>query len=141
MKRMPRTRQAGFNLVETIVASMILSGAVLTLSSISTHAVVGTRLNQHYQAAASIAETKLVQIDVMGITEFIESGQTEGFEEMPAPGYRWAVATSYQGTDNVYLVSITISWLEGKRPYEFTVETMLNGTSSLMPLGTEGSGA
>jgi len=138
---MPRTRQTGFNLVETIVASMILSGAVLTLGSISTNTLVGTRLNQHYQAAVSLAETKLVQIDVMGITEFIESGQTEGAEEVPDPGYRWEVATSYQDTDNVYLVSVTVSWLESKRPYEITVQTMLNGTSLVTQPGMEGPGS
>lgn len=137
----PRTRQTGFNLVETIVASMILSGAVLTLGSISTNAVVGTRLNQHYQTAASLVEARLVQIDVMGITEFIESGQTEGVEEVLEPGYRWEVTTSYQDTDNVYLVSVTVSWLEGKRPYEITVQTMLNGASLVMPSGMEEPGS
>ena len=122
---MPRTKQAGFNLVETI----------------STNTLVGTRLNQHYQAAVSLAETKLVQIDVMGITNFIESGQTEGVEEVPEPGYRWEVATSYQDTDNVYLVSVTVSWLEGKRPYDITVQTMLNGASLAMPSDMEGPGS
>jgi prepilin-type N-terminal cleavage/methylation domain-containing protein len=128
---MHERRQAGFNLIETVVASMILSGAALALSSISTNAVMGTRLNQHHQMAASIMENKLAQIDFMGIDEFIELGQTEGMIEELEPGYRWQVVTEYQGTDNLYLVSITVSWLEGRRPYQLTAQTMLNGASLL----------
>jgi len=131
-------KQTGFNLVETIVASMILSGAVLTLGSISTNAVVGTRLNQHYKVAASLIERQLTLIDFIGIDEFIESGQTEGVVEEMEPGYQWAATTEYQGTDNVYLVSVTVSWLEGKRPYQITAQTMLNGASAVTLSDTEG---
>ncbi|UCD49641.1 MAG: prepilin-type N-terminal cleavage/methylation domain-containing protein [Phycisphaerales bacterium] len=135
---MQQRRQAGFNLIETVVASMILSGAALALSSISTNAVTGTRLNQHYQMAASVMENKLAQIDFMGIDEFIELGQTEGVIEELEPGYRWEVVTEYEGTDNLYLVSITVSWLEGKRPYQLTAQTMLNGASLLILSETGG---
>lgn len=137
MKTVHQRRQAGFNLVETIVASMILSGAVLALSSISTNAVVGTRLYQHHQTAAAVMEDKLGQIDFIGVDQFIELGQTEGMVEELEPGYRWEVTTEYEGTDNLYLVSITVSWMEGRRPYELTAQTMLNGTSLLTPSETE----
>jgi prepilin-type N-terminal cleavage/methylation domain-containing protein len=131
MNMVHERRQAGFNLVETIVASVILSGAALALGSISTNAVLGVRLNQHHQMAASIMENKLAQIDFMGIDEFIELGQTEGVIEEMEPAYRWEVLTEYEGTDNLYVVSITVSWLEGRRPYQLTTQTMLNGTSLL----------
>jgi prepilin-type N-terminal cleavage/methylation domain-containing protein len=134
------TRQRGFNLVETIVASMILSGAVLALGSISTNALVGTRLNQHYQTAASVLEAKLVQVDAMGISEFVEGGETAGVEETLEPGYRWEISTSYQNVDSVYLVSVTVSWMEGSRAYEITGQTMLNGTSTLVPATSGGAG-
>jgi hypothetical protein len=124
-----RTRRAGFNLVETIVASMILSGAVLALGSISTNALVATRLNQHYKVAASVIERQLGYIDFTGIDEFIEAGQMEGVVEEFEPGYRWDVTTEYEGTDNLYVVTITVTWLEGKRPYSLSVQTMLNGAS------------
>jgi len=129
VKTTRRTRQAGFNLVETIVASMILSGAVLALGSISTNALVATRLNQHYKTAASVIERQLGLIDFMGIDQFIEIGQAEGMVEEYEPGYRWAVATEYEGTDNVYVVTITVTWLEGRRPYQISAQTMLNAAS------------
>ena len=138
MKTTNRTRRAGFNLVETIVASMILSGAVLALGAISTNALVATRLNQHHKVAASLIDKRLQEIDFTGIDQFIEAGQTEGVVEELEPGYRWQVATEYEGTDNVYLVTITVSWLENKRPYSLTVQTMLNGASIALEPETGG---
>jgi Tfp pilus assembly protein PilV len=136
VKTINRTRQAGFNLVETIVASMILSGAVLALGSISTNALVSTGLNQHYKMAASLIERKLGYIDFVGIDRFIEAGQTEEMVEEFEPGYRLDVTTEYEGTDNIYAVTITASWFEGKRPYSISVQTMLNGASLATEPGT-----
>jgi hypothetical protein len=138
VKTINRTRRAGFNLVETIVASMILSGAVLALGSISTNALIATRLNQHHKVAASLIDKRLQEIDFTGIDQFIEAGQTDGVVEELEPGYRWQVATEYEGTDNVYVVTITVSWFENKRPYSLTVQTMLNGASLALEPGTEG---
>lgn len=121
----------GFNLVETIVASVILSGAVLTVGAISTRSLSSTRLNRQYEKAVSLIDKQLSLIDYIGIDNFIEQGQMEGFLDEFEPGYHWSVSTEYQETDNLYLVTITVSWVERKRPYTVTVETMLNGTSQL----------
>ncbi len=132
-------KQKGFNLIETLAASVILSGAVLTIGAISTKALLGTRLNAHYEVAASIIERQLTLVDYTGVDTFIEMGQMEGFVEDFEPGYQWQIATEYEGTDNIYLVTITVSWLEGKRPYHLTTQTMLNGTSALSLIPAEGS--
>ena len=137
MRTVRQPTRAGFNLVETIVASMILSGAVLTLGAISTNALVDTRLNQHYRIAASLIDKQLQYIDFVGIDQFIELEQAEGVFDEFEPGYQWQVMTEYQGTDNVYVVTITVSWLEGKRPYALTAQTMLNGVSMVTTDQTE----
>lgn len=122
----------GFNLVETVVASVILSGAVLTVGAISTRSLTGARLNRQYEVAASLIDRQLSLIDYMGIDQFIETGQVEGVFEEFEPGYRWEVSTQYQDIDNLYLVKITVSWVERNRPYSISVETMLNGTGMLI---------
>ena len=94
---------------------MILSSAVLTLGAIGTNALSGTRLHRHYEVAASLIDKQLSLIDYMGIDQFIQMGQTEGIVEELEPGYRWSVTTEYQGVDNLYLVAITVSWLEGAK--------------------------
>jgi prepilin-type N-terminal cleavage/methylation domain-containing protein len=136
MRNMCRMGQAGFSLVETMVASVILSGAVLALGAISSNAVRDVSLNRHYEVAASVIERQFNLIDYVGIDAFIEQGQTEGVYEDMEPSYHWQVETEYQGIDGLYLVTITVNWLEGKRPRQLTAETMLNGavTTIAVPL-------
>jgi Tfp pilus assembly protein PilV len=128
--RQKRSHPGGFNLVEALVATMILSGAVLTLGAIGTNALSSTRLHRHYEVAASVIDKQLSLIDYMGIDAFLQAGQTEGIEEDFEPPYQWTVATEYQGTDDLYLVTITVTWLEGIRPYSVTAQTMLDGSSA-----------
>lgn len=122
------TRRAGFNLVETLVACTILSGSVLALAAVSTNALTDTTLNSHYETAAAVADEQLTMIDYMGIDQFLKLDQTEGINEKLEPGYRWKVSTHYQGTDDLYLVTITVTWVERNRPYSVTTQTMLDGT-------------
>jgi len=124
-----KRKNKGFTLVETAVASAILCGAVLTIGAISTRALTGTRLNRRYEVAAALIDKQLSLIDYVGIDEFIEVGQTEGIFDEFGQEYHWEVATEYQDIDSLYLVTITVSWVEHNRPYSITADTMLDGIS------------
>lgn len=124
-----KTNKKGFSLIETLVASAILSGAVLTLGAISTMSLSGTRVNRRYETALSLIDKQLSLIDYVGIDEFVELGQMEGDFEEIEPVYHWEVVTEYQDIDSLYLVTITVSWVDGNRPYSLSVDTMLDGIS------------
>ncbi len=124
-----KTNKKGFSLIETLVASAILSGAVLTLGAISTMSLSGTRVNRRYETALSLIDKQLSLIDYVGIDEFVELGQMEGDFEEIEPVYHWEVVTEYQEIDSLYLVTITVSWVDGNRPYSLSVDTMLDGIS------------
>jgi prepilin-type N-terminal cleavage/methylation domain-containing protein len=128
-----RTRSAkkrrGFTLVEVIAASVILCGAVMVVGSISARALIGTRLNRRYEAAACVADRQLAMIDYIGIDSIGELGQMEGDTEDSGQTYHWSIATEYQEIDNLYLVTATVTWVEANRPYSLVVDTMLNGTT------------
>jgi prepilin-type N-terminal cleavage/methylation domain-containing protein len=119
----------GFTLIETIVASTILCGAVLTIGAICTNSLIGTRLNRRYETAFTLIDRQLSLIDYLGIDEFIAIGQTEGSFEDFAPGYTWNVTTQYEDIDSLYLVTITVSWLEHNRIHSVSMDTMLDGVS------------
>lgn len=127
----------GFSLIETLVASAILSGAVITIGAISTMSVSGTRLNRRYEMAASLLDKQLNMIDYIGIDEFIDIGQLEGEFEGYEPAYRWEVVTEYQDIDSLYLVTITVSWVDGNRPYSISADTMLDGVSVYLEVEVE----
>lgn len=132
-----KRNKRGFTLVEMIAASSILSGAVLVLVAITTRSMTGTRLNRQYETAASIIEKQLSLLDYIGIEEFIELGRADGVVEDLEPGYHWEVTTEYQGIDSLYLVTITVTWLERNRPYSVSVQTRLNGMSTYVEAETE----
>jgi len=117
----------GFTLVETILASVILCGAVLALGAIGTRCLSETRLNREYEVAAALLDRQLTMIDYVGIEEFLEMGQMEGQLEEFEPGYYWSVVAESQGIGNLYQVSITVSWVERNRRHSVSVDTMLNG--------------
>lgn len=127
-----KRNKRGFTLLETIVASAILCGAVLTVGAISTRSLSETRLNRQYEVATSLIDKQLSLIDYVGIDEFIELGRMEGDFDEFEPGYHWEVETEYEGIDNLYLVNITVSWVEHNRPYSVSVDTRLNGTGMLV---------
>lgn len=134
MVRAKRNKR-GFTLVETIAASTILCGAVLMVGAISTRSLGRTRLNRQYEVAASLIDKQLSLIDYVGIDEFIELGRLEGEFEDFEPGYHWEVVTQYQNIDSLYLVNITVSWVERNRLRSVSVDTMLDGMSVLVDAG------
>ena len=127
----------GFTLVETIVASTILCGAVLAIGAICAQSLSGTRLNRRYETALTLIDRQLSLIDYLGIDEFIAIGQMEGSFEEYAPGYTWRVMTQYEDIDSLYLVTITVSWIEHNRIHSVSMDTMLDGVSLYAETGTE----
>lgn len=132
----PKRNSKGFNLVETLVAGAILSGTVLTVGAISTRALTGTKLNRQYETAASLIDKQLSLIDYMGIDQFVELGETEGVFEDFEPGYQWQATTEYQGVDSLYLVTLTVTWVDRNRPYSLSAQTMFDGESTYVEVGT-----
>jgi type II secretory pathway pseudopilin PulG len=129
--------RTGFTLVEIICATIVFCGAVLSLGAIATRSLGSTKLNRQYELAASLADRQLTYIDYIGIEEFIEAGQTEGQFSDFEPTYYWKAATAYEGTDNLYQVVVTVSWLDRRRVHSVSLDTMLNGTGLLIISATE----
>jgi len=119
----------GFTLVEVITASAILCGAVMIVGTAGTQALSGTRLNRLYEMAASLANRQLTVIDYVGIDSVLESGELEGDSEDLGYSFHWQVETEYQDIDALYLVTVTVSWVDGNRPRSVSVETMFDGTT------------
>jgi len=133
------TSTRAFSLVETLVAGAILSGTVLVVIAASTISMSTTRLNRQYETAASLIEKQLSLIDFIGIDDFIDAGTLQGDFEGYEPAYRWIAETEYQDIDSLYLVTITVAWMDRNRPYSLTVETMLDGVSTYVETATETS--
>ncbi len=131
-----RRKTKGFTLVEVISASVILCGAVMIVGSIGTQAMIGTRLNRRYEMASALADRQLALVDYVGIDSLIESGEMEGESEDFGYSFHWQLETEYQEIDSLYLVTVTVSWVERNRPYSISVDTMFDGITLMDDTGT-----
>lgn len=136
-----RKNKRGFTLVEVIAASVILCAVVMIAGAIGTHSLVGTRLNRRYEMAASLADRQLSLIEYAGIDSIVEMGSLDGDSEELGYLYHWEIVTEYQEIDNLYLVTITVGWVEANRPYTLTVDTMFDGTTQTEEAATTQSAA
>jgi prepilin-type N-terminal cleavage/methylation domain-containing protein len=127
MIMLAKTRTKGFTLVEVVASSVILCGAVMIVGAIGTQALTGTHLNRRYEIAASLVDKQLSLIDYIGIDEIVEMGLSEGENDDSGYVYKWKIDTEYQEIDSLYLVTLTVSWVDRNRPYSISVDTMLNG--------------
>ena len=123
-------KREGFTLVEVILAAMILSMSVLAIGAVNTRSIIQTRLNRQYETAASLANRQLSLMDYIGIDNFLKAGKTEGKTEYVGMSFDWQVVTELQ-TTGLYLVTVKISWLEGRKTYSVAVQTMLKSTEEL----------
>ncbi len=126
-KRHKKREKKGFTLVEVIAASVILSGAVMLVGTVGTQAMIGTGLNRRHEMAVSLIDKQLSLIDYLGIDSYIESGETQGESEDFGYPLHWQVETEDQEIDSLYLVRITVSWIERNHPYSVSIDTMFNG--------------
>jgi len=132
-----KTKTKGFTLVEVVASSIILCGAVMIVGAIGTQALTGTHLNRRYEAAASLVDKQLNLIDYIGIDSLVEMGQLDGEYEDSGYIYNWKIDTEYQEIDSLYLVTLTVSWVDRNRPYSISVDTMLNGETLSEESSTE----
>lgn len=135
-----KTRRKGFTLVEVIASSIILCGAVMIVGAIGTQALTGTHLNRRYETAASLADKQLSLIDYIGIDSIVKMGQMEGEYDDAGYVYYWKIDTEYQNIDSLYLVTLTISWVDRSRPYSISINTMLEGQTTPEESGSTGTG-
>ena len=120
-------RQHGLSLVETLVAGMILSATVVTVSALSTRSMSGAVKNRAYEKAASLLDRQLTFIEAVGIDAFLEAGKTQGEFGQMAPDYMWSVSTESLSADYLYEVTVTVFWRQGAGLKSQSVTTRMNG--------------
>jgi len=124
-------KRHGLTLVETLVAGVILSATVVTVSALSSKSMFGTGTNRAYELAACLLDRQMTLIDAVGIDAFLESGQTQGEFGEIAPDYSWILLTEPVAIDALQEVTLSVLWTERGGIKSLSVTTRLNGQSVL----------
>jgi prepilin-type N-terminal cleavage/methylation domain-containing protein len=122
----------GFSLIEMIVASVILSFAVVTICAVSTKSMTAVKSNRDYEVAWDLMDKQLAIIDYAGIEEFINQGQMSGqFGDEDTPGtHYWSIKYEEGDYDYLYNLELTVMWGPENAPRNISVMTVLNGTGT-----------
>jgi prepilin-type N-terminal cleavage/methylation domain-containing protein len=130
---MKKTRNnKGFSLIEMIVASIILSLAVVSICAVSTKSMTAVKSNREYEIAWDLLDRQLTIIDYAGIEEFINEGQMSGhFGDEESEGTHYWSAKCEEGEyDYLYNLELTVVWGPENAPSSISLSTVLNGTGS-----------
>ena len=128
--RYGQKKYKGFSLVEMLASATVLGMAVVVICTIGSKGISGMQRNREYELAYDLADRQLTLIDYMGIDEFLELRQMSGqFNDDEGGGvvYSWQAAVDEGPLDNIYLVSVTVSWIQESGGRSVSVVTILNG--------------
>lgn len=148
-----RRPEAGFSLLEALLAAAVLAGGVLLASQGFSLGARAAALGRQYTEATLLAQSRLAELM---LEENLAAVETEGeFTDAPLPGAHWSFVTEETATAGLTRVTVTVAWgsLWGERQLtlstlrpEFTQVTGTGGGSAATPAssassnGTGGSG-
>lgn len=119
-----KTRNAGFTLLEVIIAVAIIgSSLAILLGAVNKNLILASQ-SKNLSIASFLAQRKLGEVEIGG---FPEVGDQQGtFEDNPE--FKWYVSVQpynieQLGTE-IRIVILTITWDEGNK--EFTVATAIS---------------
>ncbi len=133
----PRRREAGFSLLEVLLAATILAGAVLVVSQGFALGARSAALGGQYTRAVLLAEARLAELM---LEQELGAVETEGdFEDASLPEARWSLLLEDTETAGLLRVSVTVSWggVWGERQVTLTE---LRPDFDLLPETIEGGG-
>lgn len=120
-------RQAGFSLLEMVVAISILSLALGALYQAASGATRNVRAQERYTYGVELARSLMAlhgQVPAAGVNT---SGETQG-------GFLWRVATqridlgrSTLAAVNLHAIEVSVSWQDGRRRPEVVLNSVVEG--------------
>ncbi len=121
---------AGFTLIETLTAMMILSICLVTILQLFSGGLRSARVSDEYTKAIFYAKAEMGKILIRDTLKDME------FEGSFEDGFKWkTVITKLEPEDEgenkspilpfeLFHISVTIFWKDGKKNREFTVNTV-----------------
>lgn len=124
MKSKRNQSRYGFNLLETLLASSLLAGAVMTIGALSARSVSTLRIDQETEKAWELADMQLKLIDASGVSAFQKLGRYSGrFERVEE--YAWEADIEELEIPNLFSIELIVRWQSGSTSRQIRCQTRL----------------
>jgi len=133
-----RRREAGFSLLEALLAATVLATGVLLVSQGFSLGARLAALGRQYTQAALLAQSELTELM---LEENLATVEPEGeFTDSPLAGAHWSFALEDTGTPGLVRLTVTVAWggLWGERQLSLSA---LRPEFAELPQTTAGSSA
>lgn len=120
-----RSMRQGSTLVDVLVATVILGGALTALLSISGQSIAAQQRGEEIRTAAMLLDEQLNTVLMLGPDSFASRQRVEGSCDPPFENYTYRLEFSGGQSGDAYHVVATISWFSGGRVRSETIETMI----------------
>ena len=130
-RRRSRRGEAGFSLIEVVVALALLGMALAVLTDSVRTGLASASRSAAIEPPLAVAEAKLAAV---GVTEPLATGNTNGAEPS---GIRWRVvvedfnddgfdgpSADTPGVPRLYRVRVTVTWLQGGLPRSLDLDSL-----------------
>jgi len=114
--------QAGFTLLEVIVAMAILTFGLVGVLQAVTSSQVTARFAEDYTTAAMLAELKVMELTTM--PDRLADQDAGDFGEL-YPRFAWESQVETTPLEGLLKLRVTITWRSGLKTRSFTAETCI----------------
>lgn len=125
MRRLRRSFRRGFVLLDAIVATILLSIALVTVIGLNSSAIRAQRDGEHLQDAAMLTDELLEQVIAVGPEQFRRVFGLRGECEPPFESYWYEVEIDSVGAGDPYQVTATVFWDDLGQTRRLVVQTLV----------------
>jgi type IV pilus assembly protein PilV len=123
MSKSSMSIEAGFTLIEIMIALVILSIGLVALAGLQLSAIKGNTFSNRMTAAVSIANQKLEQIKDKAYANILSESPTQ----IPqSPFTTQVTVTNNIPLTNTKTVNVTVTWSEGSKSHSVPITTVIS---------------
>jgi type IV pilus assembly protein PilV len=117
--------EAGFTLIEIMIALVILSISLIALAGLQISAIRGNAFSKRMTTAVTIAEAKIEQLKNMPYVN-IQSEASAQLTQGNMNFTRQVVVTNNSPIANSKTVDVTVTWSDGSKSHTIPISTIVS---------------